>query len=113
MPRVLREMKKEDVDGLLGTTGPGNTQRQSPVAMPYAPYGLLVCAVRYALGRRSYVVSEVCGYVRGAIPSLKPGEREVIARDIRAELHSADGGGDDCDRAEWVSLLDGLERDVF
>lgn len=34
MPRVLREMKKEDIDGLLGTTAGANQQCSAPIANP-------------------------------------------------------------------------------
>lgn len=60
---------------------------------------LAICAVRYALGRGSYMPSEVDRIVRAA--GLDAGDLVIIARDIRehAERH---GLGDES--ALWLSL---------
>lgn len=43
---------------------------------------VLTCAVRYALGRRSYLPGLICDEVRRCWPQLGD-QQEVIARDVR------------------------------
>lgn len=75
---------------------------------------ILICAVRYALGRMSYVVDEVCSYV-----ALKRGELSqncinIIIRDIKEELQRYHDAGQklgmECDERSWMKLLEVLER---
>ena len=76
-------------------------------------YSLLVCSVRYSLGRRSYIVGEVCGMVRQYRKHLREGETSVIARDIQEELERVarqPGAtlGMAMDHQEWEKLLEEL-----
>ena len=82
---------------------------------------ILVCAVRYAIGRRTYMPSLVAGYIRGQSKRLTLKGVEVIIREIEGALKqealiAQEGGhcysplGDDCDREVWVSLLDFLKQ---
>ena len=82
---------------------------------------VLVCAVRYAIGRRTYMPTLVSGYIRGQSKRLTLKGVEVIIREIegamRLEAQNAQTGkhrcsplGDDCDRAVWVSLLEFLKQ---
>lgn len=67
---------------------------------------LLISAVRYALGRRTYIVSETCTWVRRYWPSIDANSREVIGRDVEEAIASSVpgslGGGIDAD--EWRRL---------
>lgn len=67
------------------------------------PSGLIVSAVRYALGRSTYVVGETCAYLREHWQEIPEGHREVILRDIREEMER--DGGMECDRREWARVL--------
>lgn len=70
---------------------------------------LTVCAVRYALGRRTYIVSDVCSAVRETWPQLEAQDRAVIRRDVNRAIdeHHHDFGrslGDACDVDAWQAL---------
>ena len=72
---------------------------------------LLLCSVRYALGRRSYIVGDVCRIVRETLKEIDSRDagvgdntRGLIIRDIGEELARGHAGGA-CDVAEWRKLL--------
>lgn len=65
---------------------------------------LAVCAVRYALGRRTYIVSTVCDAVKRIIKDLDDKDLYVMIRDIR----ECDDYGDDIDKVCWFELLSKL-----
>jgi len=72
-------------------------------------YGMLLNSVRYALGRRSYVVGEVCDWVRDYRKHLAPEQIDQIAKEVRHELDlcSARGGhlGMEMDHRTWEKLV--------
>lgn len=71
------------------------------------PY-MMLCAVRYALGRTSYMVGMVAEELR-RVASFLPSElRVVIARDISEALNRNEAG-DPCDQREWKACLSLLE----
>lgn len=67
------------------------------------PY-MMLCAVRYALGRTSYMVGDVAEELRRVAPLLPPKVRLVIERDI-AEVLERNEAGDPCDQKEWRACL--------
>lgn len=76
---------------------------------------IIICAVRYALGRMSYIVGIVCEYV-----SLKKSELTehciaIIIRDIEEELKRYHDAGDflgmECDEKNWSWLLETLKEE--
>ena len=74
---------------------------------------ILLCAVRYALGRRSYIVGVVAEYVAVKRTALSEQCVNLIIRDIKEELeryHRAGQTlGDDCDERTWINLQRVLE----
>lgn len=59
------------------------------------------CAIRYCLGRRTYMPELVCGYVRQLLPYLSDKTLCCMERDIReAPLY-----GDACDVDTWMKML--------
>ncbi|WP_433673877.1 hypothetical protein [Microbacterium gorillae] len=72
---------------------------------------ILSSAVRYGLGRSSYIVHVIVTNVIAAWPNLTEGTREVIRRDVK---DAVDAGrvGSDADRQEWVRLLAATELTV-
>ena len=70
---------------------------------------IIICAVRYALGRRTYIVDGVCGYVASKKDSLSEKCLTIIINDIEEEielLHRIGRTcGDGCDEWEWKKLL--------
>lgn len=65
-------------------------------------------AVRYALGRRSYVVSETAQTVMNVWEALPETTRAVIVRDVKDEI--AHPGGMDMDTQTWLDLLAWIEE---
>lgn len=64
---------------------------------------MMVSAVRYALGRMSYIVGDTCRYITPLIPALTTHTLQCMYRDIteRAEVHDL---GMDIDAEEWIKL---------
>jgi hypothetical protein len=69
---------------------------------------LAVSSVRYALGRKTYVVGDVVRFVQRAAPDLAPAARTAIARDVRDALAEGRAGGW-IDVEAWRSLLPHLD----
>lgn len=71
---------------------------------------LLVSAVRYALGRKTYIVSETARELRRVWNDLPSTVQDVIIRDIRADLElwqrTPEFAPHQCDIEEWQQLLD-------
>lgn len=62
---------------------------------------LLVSAERYALGRRTYIVSWTCDVIKNNLKLLTEKDKKVMIRDIE----SAISYGDSCDERDWKELL--------
>ena len=77
---------------------------------------ILICAVRYALGRMSYIVGVVCRYVALNRDKLSQNCINVIIRDIKEELQRYHDAGQtlgmECDEKEWLKLMEVLEGKV-
>lgn len=54
---------------------------------------LLVCTVRYAMHRQTYVVDDACTMVRAYAHAVSRADAEVIRVDIERELQRARKGG--------------------
>lgn len=74
---------------------------------------LLLCSLRYAMGRASYVTGEVANLVWRYRNHLTQPQRAQIAGEIRTAVREAHNGGGflgmKMDEAEWVRLADRLE----
>lgn len=72
---------------------------------------LIVGAFRYAVGRRSYVVGEMCDWLVFNWSELSSNTKHIIERDLEGEFERDDQArsasrdvkplGDDCDRSSW------------
>lgn len=69
---------------------------------------MMVSAVRYALGRRNYIVSDTVSYIKHVLPYLIRNDIHVIYTDI-VEAESENRLGDDCDVHDWLSLKKCIE----
>lgn len=69
---------------------------------------IIISAVRYALGRMTYIVSVTVNYILEEIENNNLSDRclDVIAEDIRTTKNL----GMDCDKQEWLKLLDRIEE---
>ena len=66
---------------------------------------ILLCAVRYAIGRRTYIPSLVIDYITPLLPYLSEDVLELIANEI--VLHDTYEGGlgdDKIDRPYWLNF---------
>ena len=86
---------------------------------PWGRDGMMaMCAFRYCLGRRTYVVSECAEWLTAIWGDLPDGARNLIHAELR-EAFKEDGEarntgrayriGSDCDREEWSRLLSFIE----
>lgn len=69
---------------------------------------IVISAERYALGRMTYIVSVTVNYILEQIENDKLSDKclDVIAEDIRHTKNL----GMDCDKKEWLKLLDRIEE---
>ncbi len=75
---------------------------------------MIVAALRYCLGRRSYIVRDCVDWLDAHWDAIPERTRAIIQRDIdeefwrdneaRASEHGWRPLGDDCDRAQWARL---------
>ena len=70
---------------------------------------MLISAVRYALGRQSYIVGDTCRFVANIKDKLSQNCIAIIVRDIEEELKRYHEFGQmlgmECDEKDWVELL--------
>lgn len=75
---------------------------------------ILICAVRYALGRMSYIVGEVANYVFFKRKTLSVECINIIIRDIEEEMERYNASGQKlgmhCDEKIWRALLAALKE---
>ena len=69
-----------------------------------------ISALRYALGRRTYIVGITVEYMLRRLDIMSPGCKHIMIRDI--EEQEKFGYGDECDRVEWMKLLDKLKESL-
>lgn len=70
---------------------------------------MMISAMRYALGRRTYIVGFTCDYIKRYIPDLSHNCKCIMIRDIK-EQERFGGYGDECDKKDWMDLLEKLEE---
>lgn len=69
---------------------------------------MMVSAVRYALGRRTYIVYDTVIYIAHVLPYLRRNDINVIYKDI-VEAESENRLGDECDVESWMYLKKRIE----
>ena len=69
---------------------------------------ILVSAERYALGRRTYIVQWTCEIIKNNLHLLSKKDKQVMIRDLENPISY----GDECDKAEWLKLLEILKEDL-
>lgn len=73
---------------------------------------IYLCAMRYALGRRTYVVDEVCNAIKAHIRDLDAKDIWVMERDLcYAELGN-NLGDPTIDAPRWRELMNALEDEL-
>ena len=70
---------------------------------------MLIGAVRYALGRMTYIVSDTCNFVAKVKDKLSYQCKDIIIRDIEEEIERCHSLGISCgmdfDEHNWMNLL--------
>jgi hypothetical protein len=69
---------------------------------------MLISCTRYALGRKTYIVSWTCDFIANNLHLLIVKDAKTIVNDI-LEHEKTFGLGDDCDVRDWHKLLNSLE----
>ena len=67
-----------------------------------------LCAFRYALGRRTYIVDVVATHLYYRIEKYSIN----MLKRLQEEIRNAYDLGDDCDKYLWDELLDGVEFEL-
>ena len=69
---------------------------------------MLACTVRYAMGRRSYIVGTAADFVRTYQAALRKDQIAQLGREVREKLawYESDGHpmGDDVDHRRWQRI---------
>lgn len=71
---------------------------------------LMVCALRYALGRRSYITSTISDLLIGHKDELSAQSKKVILRDIQRAFDT-NNYGMEMDKEVWIKLQEELTND--
>lgn len=76
-------------------------------------FTLLLCSVRYAMGRQSYIVGEICNLVEHYASALTEDQLELIKNDVSREIKNYEDRGEILgamiDHKQWKSLVTFLE----
>lgn len=86
---------------------------QRPKIIPESPaFGLMMCsAVRYALGRMTYITGTTCDFITPLVPYLDMSALQNINKDIteHAEMNQL---GMDIDREKWLELRSEIQKEI-
>ena len=69
---------------------------------------ILHYAMRYALGRRSYAVTDLVREITRVVDHIRPSLRQLMIDDIDTAL-AQDRAGDAADAAEWLRARNALD----
>ena len=70
------------------------------------------CAVRYCLGRRSYMLGLVCGYITPLLPELTGKTLDCFERDIAEQKRTGFDFGDSCDYETWDAFYKAVCKEI-
>lgn len=72
---------------------------------------ILICAVRYSLGRQTYMPGLVQDYIRPMLPYLDQRTLLVMRRDIEeAAMRPGELGDEEIDRPGWMRFLEAVKE---
>ena len=67
-----------------------------------------ICAVRYGLGRQTYITGVISDFMVENIKEMSPKTKSVMIRDIE----ECDDYGHKCDKESWIKLLKELKNEI-
>ena len=70
------------------------------------------CAVRYCLGRRSYMPNLVCRYIISLLPELTDKTLDCFERDIAERKRTGFDFGDSCDYETWDAFYKAVCKEI-
>lgn len=70
------------------------------------------CAVRYCLGRRSYMPSIICRYIIPLLPELTDKTLDCFERDIAERKRAGFDFGDSCDYETWDAFYKAVCKEI-
>lgn len=73
---------------------------------------ILNCAVRYSLGRQTYMPDLVVQYIQPLIPYLDNRTLYVFKRDVEEAIDSEHIGDPEIDKPIWVDFLDHINSEL-
>ena len=74
---------------------------------------ILLCAVRYAIGRRTYIPSRVIDYITPLLPYLSEDVLKLIANGITEHGAYEGGLGDEkIDKPYWIDFLQRIRLEI-
>lgn len=71
---------------------------------------IYLCAFRYALGRRTYIVEIVVDWLKNHHKDLSKTAKQLIIKEIESPLFS--DWGHKCDKEKWMSFRDFLKQSL-
>lgn len=72
---------------------------------------MMASAVRYALGRMSYIVGDTVGYIKPLVPYLSDKTLDVISTDIENHADFYDLGMEQ-DKEKWLDLYATIKAEI-
>ena len=73
---------------------------------------IIIYAFRYALGRQTGSVSDVCDCIKENVDSFKSWELQQIIKEIKEYEEMYGKLGMECDKREWYNLIEWLEERI-
>ena len=73
---------------------------------------ILLCAVRYAIGRQTYMPSMVIDYITPLLPYLSDNTLETMAKDIADEDYLGGLGDEMIDKPYWEQFLRKIRLEI-
>jgi|UniRef100_UPI004027B778 hypothetical protein len=70
------------------------------------------CAVRYAVGRRTYMPSLVIDFITPHLGELSDQTLWCFQRDLEERKNDFFDFGDEFDKANWMSFLDAVNKEI-
>lgn len=70
---------------------------------------MMVSALRYALGRQSYIVGLTIEYIKWKIPLMDKKYLTIMSRDIDEEMKLSDRLSKDIDK-RWIQLKEKIDK---
>lgn len=93
-----------------------NEMMTKPVITSTTPNGydiILMCAFRYALGRKTYVVDYVTKAIHSYWPEMRESTKSIFVKEITEHQEKFGNLGHDIDKQQWLSIVDRYNSEKF